>query len=84
MKSFSVSATRTINLEKVRGYEKIESGTRIYIPFGFGIDFVDCSIPYEMFGDIMRSKETVPEPQTNNQMARDIRQLALYQAIPTP
>ena len=79
MNLFNVTNNISINLEKVRAIERtLDNETRVYIDLG-EIQFVTSPIPFETFRDILKSRA-----DSADQMKRDIRQLALYQAIPTP
>ncbi len=71
-----------VNLDTVTGIERQADKTRIYI--GLTGESVLSGINYDTLRSIIISRSSKMQHSAVDSMARDLRQLAKYQTMPTP
>ena len=87
MELFDVTDELSINLEFVKAIERVGDGTRVYIELDDQTKTVlATNVPYEQFRMVLkRRKQAEYERQLEaGSIARNIRQIAKNQFVPTP
>ena len=87
MELFDVTDELSINLEFVKAIERVGDGTRVYIELDDQTKTVlATNVPYEQFRMVLkRRKQAEYERQLEaGSIARNIRQIAKNQVVPTP
>jgi len=79
MEFFELLDGKSINLSKVNGFERLESGlTRIYIHLDDMVNYIDTELPYKVVKSVIVMK-CKPKVMDTSVMERKLDQLAKYQ-----